>query len=150
VNHWWNVPLYVSARGLTTTAMPYGEIFFEMEFDFVDHKLDITCSHGQSKSIALVPKSVAAFYRETMDAHREADIGLDRRQLAADRQQPLLVGDHHRHPDRQWRERLAFPLRDAAQRRFGDAERWGFETTIAAALSSRAERGIFSPRVRYP
>ena len=37
VNHWWNVPLYVSARGLTTTAMPYNEIFFEMEFDFLDH-----------------------------------------------------------------------------------------------------------------
>ena len=74
VNHWWNVPLHVSARGLTTTAMPYGEMFFEMEFDFVDHKLDITCSHGQSKSIALVPKSVAAFYRETMDALRQLGI----------------------------------------------------------------------------
>ena len=42
VNHWWNVPLYVSARGLTTTAMPHGETFFEMEFDFIDHKLVIT------------------------------------------------------------------------------------------------------------
>ena len=68
VNHWWNVPLYVSARGLTTTAMPYGDIFFEMEFDFIDHKLEITCSHGQSTSVALQPKSVATFYRETMDA----------------------------------------------------------------------------------
>ena len=68
VNHWWNVPLYVSARGLTTTAMPYGEISFEMEFDFIDHKLDITCSHGQSTSVALEPKSVATFYRETMNA----------------------------------------------------------------------------------
>ncbi len=74
VNHWWNVPLYVSARGLTTTGMPYGEIFFEMEFDFIDHKLDITCSHGQATSIALVPKSVAAFYRETMDALRQLGI----------------------------------------------------------------------------
>jgi hypothetical protein len=70
VNHWWNVPLYVSARGLTTTAMPYGEIFFEMEFDFIDHKLDITCSHGQSTSVPLAPKSVATFYRETMNALR--------------------------------------------------------------------------------
>ena len=75
VNHWWNVPLYVSARGLTTTAMPYGDIFFEMEFDFLDHKLDITCSHGQSTSIALVPKSVATFYRETMEALHK--LGLD-------------------------------------------------------------------------
>jgi hypothetical protein len=75
INHWWNVPLYVSARGLTTTAMPYGEIFFEMEFDFIDHKLDITCSHGQSRSIKLEPKSVATFYRETMDALHQ--LGLD-------------------------------------------------------------------------
>jgi hypothetical protein len=75
VNHWWNIPLYVSARGLTTTAMPYGDIFFEMEFDFIDHKLEITCSHGKSATIALEPKSVATFYRETMDALRR--LGLE-------------------------------------------------------------------------
>jgi hypothetical protein len=75
VNHWWNVPLYVSARGLTTTAMPYREIFFEMEFDFIDHRLDITCSHGKTASVALAPKSVATFYRETMEALRQ--LGLD-------------------------------------------------------------------------
>ena len=68
VNHWWNVPLYVSARGLTTTAMPYGDKFFEMEFDFIDHKLGIECSDGAGSSIALEPKSVATFYRETMTA----------------------------------------------------------------------------------
>jgi hypothetical protein len=55
--------------------MPYGDIFFEMEFDFIDHRLDITCSHGQSTSIALEPKSVATFYRETMDALRR--LGID-------------------------------------------------------------------------
>ena len=68
VNHYWNVPLYVSARGLTTTAMPYREIFFEMEFDFIDHKLLINCSHGASAQVALEPKSVATFYQETMAA----------------------------------------------------------------------------------
>jgi hypothetical protein len=47
VNHYWNVPLYVSARGLTTTAMPYEDRFFEMEFDFVDHFLVIRCSDAQ-------------------------------------------------------------------------------------------------------
>ena len=74
VNHWWNVPLYVSARGLTTTAMPYNEIFFEMEFDFIDHQLNITCSHGAKSSVALEPKSVATFYRETMDALRQVGV----------------------------------------------------------------------------
>ena len=75
INHWWNVPLYVSARGLTTSAMPHGDIFFEMEFDFIDHNLEITCSHGTSATVKLEPKSVATFYRETMAALR--GLGLD-------------------------------------------------------------------------
>jgi hypothetical protein len=74
VNHYWNVPLYVSARGLTTTAMPYRDIFFEMEFDFIKHRLDITTSTGTTSSVALEPKSVATFYRETMEALRQAGI----------------------------------------------------------------------------
>jgi len=75
VNHWWNVPLYVSARGLTTTAMPYGSTSFEMEFDFIDHHLEIKCSDGALRKIPLRPISVAAFYRETMSALD--DLGLN-------------------------------------------------------------------------
>jgi len=74
VNHWWNVPLYVSPRGLTTTAMPYEDILFEMEFDFLDHKLRINCSNGSNNTVALEPKSVAVFYKQTMKALR--DMGL--------------------------------------------------------------------------
>lgn len=68
VNHWWNVPLYISARGLTTTAMPYGPTYFEMEFDFIDHNLAIKCSDGALRTVKLSPKSVADFYQETMAA----------------------------------------------------------------------------------
>lgn len=75
VNHWWNVPLYVSARGLTTTAMPYGDRFFEMEFDFIDHELVTKCSDAATTSIALEPKSVAKFYAETMEMLRQ--LGLE-------------------------------------------------------------------------
>jgi len=75
VNHWWNVPLYVSARGLTTTAMPYGDRFFEMEFDFIDHQLVTKCSDAATASIALKPKSVAKFYAETMEMLRQ--LGLE-------------------------------------------------------------------------
>ena len=71
VNHWWNVPLYVSARGLTTSAMPYRERYFEMEFDFIDHKLSIECSDGASQTLSLRPQSVADFYAEVMAALRE-------------------------------------------------------------------------------
>ncbi len=66
VNHFWNVTLYVSARGLTTSAMPYENGVFEIEFDFVDHNLVIKTSKGETKTIKLEPKSVKRFYEETM------------------------------------------------------------------------------------
>lgn len=75
VNHWWNVPLYVSARGLNTSAMPHGDRIFEIEFDFIDHMLRIECSDGAIKKLALRPQSVADFYREVMAAMHE--LGLD-------------------------------------------------------------------------
>ena len=62
VNHWWEVPLYVSARGLTTSPIPYPEGIFEIEFDFIDHKLVIETSRGDLKSLDLAPQSVADFY----------------------------------------------------------------------------------------
>jgi len=68
VNHWWQVPLYVSARGLTTSAMPYGEGAVEVVFDFLDHVLRVETSWGKEASIALRPRTVADFYREAMGA----------------------------------------------------------------------------------
>jgi hypothetical protein len=75
VNHWWNVPLYVSARGLTTTAIPYRDRIFEIEFDFIDQQLRLDCSDGTTKTLALRPQSVAAFYAEVMSALR--DLGIE-------------------------------------------------------------------------
>ncbi len=66
VNHWWNVPLYVTARGLTTSAMPYKDRSFEIDFDFIDHRLLIKSNDGATETIALVPRSVADFYKEVM------------------------------------------------------------------------------------
>ena len=63
-NHFWNVPLYVSARGLTTTAMPYERGVFEMEFDFIEHNLVVRTSEGEKEKIRLEPKTVARFYEE--------------------------------------------------------------------------------------
>jgi hypothetical protein len=74
-NQWWNVPLYVSARGLTTSAIPYGGRSFELEFDFLDHKLVLRTGEGTIKAIALAPRSVADFYREFMSTLASA--GLD-------------------------------------------------------------------------
>ena len=66
INHWWQVPLYVSARGLTTTAIPYEARSFEIDFDFIDHQLIISTSDGSRKAIPLVPRAVADFYVELM------------------------------------------------------------------------------------
>jgi hypothetical protein len=68
VNHWWNVTLYVSARGLTTSPMPYEDRVFEIEFDFIDHKLRIDCSDGALTTLDLRPQTVADFYKELMNA----------------------------------------------------------------------------------
>ena len=73
VNHWWNVPLYVDARGLTTSAIPYKNNVFEVRFDFVDHRLVIQTKNAQ-KSLPLVPRSVADFYREFMTLLQSAGV----------------------------------------------------------------------------
>ena len=60
-NHWWQVSLYVTPRGLTTSAMPCGERSLEVEFDFIDHALVLRASDGTGLRCALAPHSVADF-----------------------------------------------------------------------------------------
>jgi hypothetical protein len=74
VNHWWQVPLYVTARGLSTSAIPYGDRLFEIEFDFLDHNLEIRVSDRAMKYVPLFGRSVADFYRELMDVLRSLSI----------------------------------------------------------------------------
>jgi Family of unknown function (DUF5996) len=66
LNHWWEVPLYVSSRGLTTSPIPYKDSIFEVQFDFVQHKLFIDTSRDTQRMLTLEPKSVAEFYHEFM------------------------------------------------------------------------------------
>src|SRR5438270_12306692 len=66
VNHWWEVPLYVSGRGLTTSPIPYKNGIFEVHFDFIHHKIEIETNDGAIRSLPLVPRSVADFYAEFM------------------------------------------------------------------------------------
>ncbi|GEL16399.1 DUF5996 family protein [Pseudonocardia asaccharolytica] len=74
VNHWWQVTLYVSPRGLTTSVIPYQSGAFDMEFDFVDHELHVRSSTGGVRSVALEPKPVAEFHAQTMAALGELGI----------------------------------------------------------------------------
>jgi hypothetical protein len=64
VNHWWNVPLYVNTRGLTTSPIPYRNAAFEIRLDFIDHQLVLQMSDGSRQTLPLVPCSVADFYQE--------------------------------------------------------------------------------------
>ncbi|WP_336922265.1 DUF5996 family protein [Aquipuribacter sp. SD81] len=77
LNHWWQSTLYVSARGLTTSAVPHGSGTFDVELDLVEHRLVVRADTGATRTVALEPKPVAAFYAETMSAL--ADLGLPTR-----------------------------------------------------------------------
>jgi hypothetical protein len=66
-NHWWNVPLYVSARGLTTSLMPHPTgPSFQIDFDFLDDRLEVTTVDGGRQSLPLEPRSVADFHERLM------------------------------------------------------------------------------------
>src|SRR4030095_12302379 len=74
INHWWQVPLYVSARGLTTSLMPTGGRGLEIEFDFVDHVLDLRTTAGGGRQAGRGTRSVASFYAATMAALDELGV----------------------------------------------------------------------------
>jgi len=67
INHSWQVPLYVTARGLGTSPIPAGGESFDIEFEFIEHRLVVRTSTGAQRMLALEPQSVADFYRRLMD-----------------------------------------------------------------------------------
>ncbi|HYM82084.1 MAG TPA: DUF5996 family protein [Candidatus Limnocylindria bacterium] len=73
-NHWWQVTLYVTARGLGTSPIPYGERTLELEFDFVDHRLVARASDGRIHTLPLVPQATADFYEQYLDLLRSLDV----------------------------------------------------------------------------
>ncbi len=74
LNHSWHVPFYVTARGLSTSPIPYQSLAFEIQFDFIAHVLDIGVSDGTGRKLSLQPQSVADFYGAVMKAL--ADLGI--------------------------------------------------------------------------
>jgi hypothetical protein len=81
VNHSWHVVLYLTARGLSTSPIPYWTGAFQIDFDFISHELIIARSDGSSRRLALGPQSVADFYRELMNALGQIgiEVAIDRR-----------------------------------------------------------------------
>jgi hypothetical protein len=110
LNHWWQVPLYVTARGLATSPIPYSDVSFEISFDFLDHQLRIQTSDGAVRTLALAPRPVADFYREFMAALRALGLEVKIWTMPVEVQDPIPFDEddqHHtyvpEHAHRFWR-----------------------------------------------
>lgn len=74
VNHSWHVTLYVTSRGLTTSPIPHGNRSFEIDFDFLRHRLVVRSSDGGEAGFKLRPQTVATFYRKLLERLRALDL----------------------------------------------------------------------------
>ncbi len=96
-NHWWNVPLYVNSRGLTTSLMPYQGRGVEIEFDFTAHQLSIQTTDGDARTMSLHPRDVASFYSEFMSHLDEAGIAVRINPMPAEIPDAIPFPDDHVH-----------------------------------------------------
>jgi Family of unknown function (DUF5996) len=107
-NHWWQVPLYVTPRGLNTSPIPFGKVTFDVEFDFIAHQLEIRTNSGEGRSIPLFPRSVADFYAAYMAALRSLgiEVAIHRKPDEFDDTTPFDEDHHHASYDREYVERF--------------------------------------------
>ena len=91
--HWWNVPLYVTARGLSTAAMPVPDGVLEIEFDFADHELLFRMSSGARLSLPLRPQSVADFYREYQECLSQLGVSVQINPVPVEINDPIPFAD---------------------------------------------------------
>lgn len=107
-NHWWNSTLYANTRGLTTSPIPYKGEAFEIQFDFVHHRVEILTSFGRNQALALEPKSVAEFYGEFLSALDAAgiEITLDPKPQEVAEPIPFDQDETHRSYDPEYANRL--------------------------------------------
>jgi hypothetical protein len=122
-NHWWQVTLYVTPRGLTTSPMPYGNLIFDAEFDFIDHVLRIRSRIGKVQSLALAPRTVADFYAEYFQALHDLGVSVALRHPRPDEvSDPIPFAEDRVHssydPDAAHRFWVALLNADRVMRRF--------------------------------
>jgi len=108
INHWWNVVLFVTPTGLTTSTIPYRDKTFEVEFDFVAHRLRVRTSEPREHDIRLYPRSVADFYAEYMSVLRSFGIEVQINRVPAefDDLTPFDQDQHHASYDKDYVERF--------------------------------------------
>jgi hypothetical protein len=101
LNHSWHATLYVTSRGLTTSPIPYGRRTFELEFDFIAHRLDVRSSDGRRDEVPLRQQTVAAFHNLLMEALRrlELDVRISRKPSEVVDPIPFAQDDVHRSYD---------------------------------------------------
>ena len=97
INHGWHVALYVSPSGLTTSPIAEKTQTFQIDFDFIQHNLDIRSSSGEQQSFGLEPMSVAEFYARTMMALAELGIDFAINQLPNEVPDPIRFQDDNVH-----------------------------------------------------
>jgi hypothetical protein len=96
-NHWWQVPLYVSSRGLTTSPIPYGARTFQIDLDFIEHALQISVDDGKRDGFALEPRSVTGFYAELMRRMRSLGLEVPIWTTPCEIEHPIRFEDDHQH-----------------------------------------------------
>jgi hypothetical protein len=97
VNHSWQVPLYVTARGLGTSPIPWGAEVFEVDFDFVSHELWVRTSRGDERSFPLEPQSVADFYGRTLEVLRSLGITVSLYEVPSELPDPIRFSEDRLH-----------------------------------------------------
>jgi hypothetical protein len=97
LNHWWEVPFYLTSRGLTSTPIPFGGRTFDATFDFIDHVLMFQTSEGRTEMIPLQPRSVADFYHDVMATLQRLAIDVRIWTMPSEVQAPIRFEEDRQH-----------------------------------------------------
>jgi hypothetical protein len=97
IAHSWHVTLSVTARGLATRLMPHGAKAFQVEFDFIEHRLHVQVSDGRHASLPLEPQSVAAFYRRFMEMLKSLEVPVRIRTMPSELPEPIRFDQDETH-----------------------------------------------------
>jgi hypothetical protein len=93
LNHSWQVPFYVSARGFGTSPIPVGNEILEFEFDFIAHRLAVRTSRGEARMLVLAPQSMADFHRKVMDLLRDISVATTINELPSEVTEPIRFSE---------------------------------------------------------
>jgi hypothetical protein len=97
VNHWWHSALYVNSRGLTTSPVPFRDGAFELQFDFIDHRLEISGSDGARQSLSLSAEPVAVFHQKLMSTLRSMGVEITNNEKQQEVANPIPFSQDYQH-----------------------------------------------------